>query len=49
VAIYASHAQAEDATRELQRSGFNLRKLSIVGVAISRKSMSSAATAPAPA
>jgi hypothetical protein len=31
VAIYESHAQAEDALRELQRSGFNLRKLSIVG------------------
>jgi hypothetical protein len=31
VAIYESHAQAEDAIRELQRSGFNLRRLSIVG------------------
>jgi hypothetical protein len=31
VAIYRSPAQAEDAIRELQRSGFNLRKLSIVG------------------
>jgi hypothetical protein len=31
VAIYESHAQAEDAIRELQRSGFNLRTLSIVG------------------
>jgi hypothetical protein len=31
VAIYESHAQAEDAIRELQRSGFDPRKLSIVG------------------
>ncbi len=31
VAIYETHPQAEDAIRELQRSGFNLRKLSIVG------------------
>jgi hypothetical protein len=31
VAIYESHAQVEDAIRELQRSGFNLRRLSIVG------------------
>jgi hypothetical protein len=31
VAIYESHAQAEDAIRELRRSGFNLRTLSIVG------------------
>jgi hypothetical protein len=31
VAIYRSPTQAEDAIRELQRSGFNLRRLSIVG------------------
>src|SRR6202167_6811895 len=31
VAIYASHAQAEEALKELQRSGFDMKKLSIVG------------------
>ena len=31
VAIYESHRQAEDAVRELQKSGFNMKKLSIVG------------------
>ncbi len=31
VAIFESHHQAEDAVRELQRSGFDMKKLSIVG------------------
>jgi len=31
VAIYESHHQAEDAVRELQKSGFDMTKLSIVG------------------
>lgn len=31
VAIYESHSQAEDAVRELQKSGFDMKKLSIVG------------------
>lgn len=31
VAIYATHDQAEDAIRELQRGGFDMKKLSIVG------------------
>jgi uncharacterized membrane protein len=31
VAIYDSHTQAEDAVRELQKSGFDMKKLSIVG------------------
>jgi uncharacterized membrane protein len=31
VAIYESHHQAEDAVRELQKSGFDMKKLSIVG------------------
>jgi uncharacterized membrane protein len=31
VAVYDSHAEAERAVRELQRSGFDMRKLSIVG------------------
>jgi hypothetical protein len=31
VAVYDSHTQAEDAITELQRSGFDMKKLSIVG------------------
>jgi hypothetical protein len=31
VAIYKTHAAAEEAVKELQRSGFNLKQLSIVG------------------
>ena len=31
VAIYTSHAEAEAAVKELQRSGFDMKKLSIVG------------------
>ena len=31
VAIFASHNGAEDAVRELQKSGFDMKKLSIVG------------------
>jgi uncharacterized membrane protein len=31
VAIYESHSQAEEALKELQRSGFDMTKLSIVG------------------
>ena len=31
VAIFESHTQAEDGVRELQQSGFNMKKLSIVG------------------
>lgn len=31
VAIYKSHPEAEDAVKELQRSGFDMAKLSIVG------------------
>jgi len=31
VAIYKSHAEAEDAVKELQRSGLDMEKLSIVG------------------
>ena len=31
VAIYDSHSQAEEALKELQRSGFDMKKLSIVG------------------
>jgi len=31
VAIFECHSQAEDAVRELQNSGFDMTKLSIVG------------------
>jgi len=31
VAVFASHNQAEDAVRDLQKSGFDMKKLSIVG------------------
>jgi hypothetical protein len=31
VAIYKSHTEAEEAVKELQRSGFDMKKLSIVG------------------
>jgi len=31
VAIYDSHTQAEAAVKELQKSGFDMKKLSIVG------------------
>ena len=31
VAIYATHSQAEEAVKELQRSGFDMQKMSIVG------------------
>ncbi|MGO9968212.1 MAG: general stress protein [Bryobacteraceae bacterium] len=31
VAIYETHAQAEEAVKELQRSGFDMQKMSIVG------------------
>ena len=31
VAIYDSHSQAEEAVKELQKSGFDMKKLSIVG------------------
>jgi len=31
VAIYGTHAEAEGAVKELQRSGFDMKKLSIVG------------------
>jgi uncharacterized membrane protein len=31
VAVYDNHSAAEDAVKELQKSGFNMKKLSIVG------------------
>jgi uncharacterized membrane protein len=31
VAIYETHSQAEEAVKELQRSGFDMQKMSIVG------------------
>src|ERR1700678_1918762 len=31
VAIYQTHSQAEEAVKELQKSGFDMKKMSIVG------------------
>jgi hypothetical protein len=31
VAVYSNHAAAEEAVKELQKSGFDMKKLSIVG------------------
>jgi hypothetical protein len=31
VAIYPTHTQAEEAVKELQKSGFDMKKMSIVG------------------
>ena len=31
VALYETHSQAEEAVKELQRSGFDMKKMSIVG------------------
>ena len=31
IAIYATHKEAEEAIRELHKSGFDMKKLSIVG------------------
>jgi predicted nucleic acid-binding Zn ribbon protein len=31
VAVYSSHTQAEEAVKELQKAGFALNKLSILG------------------
>src|ERR1700689_2950816 len=31
VAIYGTHSQAEEAVKELQKSGFDMKKMSIVG------------------
>jgi hypothetical protein len=30
-AVYETHSQAEEAVKELQRSGFDMKKMSIVG------------------
>ena len=31
VAIYGTHSEAEEAVKELQRSGYDMKKMSIVG------------------
>ena len=31
IAVYDSHSAAEDAVKELQKSGFDMKKLSVVG------------------
>jgi hypothetical protein len=37
VAIYNTHTQAEDAIQRLQRAGFDMKKLSIVGIGLSHR------------
>lgn len=39
IAIYETHAGAEDAVKELQRTGTDMRALSIVGKDTDRKSV----------
>jgi hypothetical protein len=46
VAAFDSHERAEDAIRELQQSGFDMKKLSIIGKDDTRKSTLSATTTP---
>ena len=31
IAVYDGHSEAEDAVKELQKSGFDMKKLSVVG------------------
>lgn len=31
VAVYETHSEAEEAVKELQRSGYDMKKMSIVG------------------
>jgi hypothetical protein len=31
IAVYDNHSEAEDAVKELQKSGFDIKKLSVVG------------------
>ena len=31
IAVYDNHSEAEDAVKELQKSGFDTKKLSVVG------------------
>jgi hypothetical protein len=49
VAVYKSHAEAEAAVKELQQSGFDMKKLSIVGATITPMNTWSATTTPATA
>ncbi len=50
IAVYATHDAAEKAIKELQQSGFDMHKLSIVRERITtRKKTSSAITQPASA
>ena len=46
VAVYEMHEQADAAMKALQRSGFDLRKLSIIGKDFARRSTPSATTTP---
>jgi hypothetical protein len=47
VAVYDSHAAAEAAVRELAKSGFDMKKLSIIGKDYSTEEGSSGFTTPA--
>ena len=49
VGLYSTHTGAEAAVEELQKSSFNMKRLSIVGRGFTRRSMSSASTTPATA
>jgi hypothetical protein len=44
IAVYDNHSAAEDAVRELQKAGFDMKKLSVVGRIITRTSKSLATT-----
>jgi hypothetical protein len=39
VAVYKSHIEAETAVKELQKSGFDMKKLSIVELLLSRSGL----------
>jgi hypothetical protein len=47
VAIYPSHTAAEAAIKELQQSGFDMKKLSIVGQGPNNKSSATITSATA--
>ena len=44
VGIYKTHFEAEAAIKEIQKSGFDMKKLSMVGATITQMSMWSATT-----
>jgi len=44
IAVYDNHLAAEEAVKELQKSGFDMKKLSVVGKTTTRTSKSLATT-----